>query len=182
MSTKRITIIDYTILGLLYEGPQTGYGIRKLFETTALGDFSSSPGTVYPAIKKLKEIGFVLHIRPADDNVKLLGLTKEGRTELKSWLLREIDMSDIKKNINHLVLRFAFMSDIVTQEARIRFMESFYEQVSDYLKELKSYYHKNSKSMPVQGRLAFKHGLETYKANLKWAKYTYSQLQNIKKL
>jgi DNA-binding PadR family transcriptional regulator len=58
--TPKITSLDYAILGLMYQKPSSGYGIRMQFETTAIGNYSSSPGAVYPALDRLQKLGLVI--------------------------------------------------------------------------------------------------------------------------
>ena len=35
----------------------SGYDLRKVFEETALGNYSSSPGAIYPALSRLEQQG-----------------------------------------------------------------------------------------------------------------------------
>jgi len=49
------TLLDYAILGLIQDHALSGYAIRKMFEETALGHYSSSPGTIYPALNRLQK-------------------------------------------------------------------------------------------------------------------------------
>ena len=59
------TLLDYAILGLIQDRPLSGYAIRKLFEETALGNYSSSPGTIYPALKRLQKLELISKIPQA---------------------------------------------------------------------------------------------------------------------
>ena len=108
-TTRKPTSLDYAILGLVNQQPQTGYGIRKAFETTALGNYSSSPGVIYPALKRLQELGLVVNATINDTNKKKFHCTEEGESILKEWLLKPIEVTDIAKYLNDLLLRFAFM-------------------------------------------------------------------------
>ncbi len=172
----RITPIDYTILGLLQQQPRTGYGIRKIFETTALGNFSSSPGTVYPAIRKLKKLGFIIDEdrRGRGSTMKITGA---GVTALKAWLLLPVKKEDITRSANLLILRFAFMDDLIDMTSRVGFLEGFVHQITMYLEELNIFYQKNADTLPVQGRIAFEHGLMQYQAHLKWGIHALKTLK-----
>ncbi len=59
MKNIKPTLLDYAILGLIQNQPLSGYAIRKLFEETALGNYSSSPGTIYPALSRLQKFDLV---------------------------------------------------------------------------------------------------------------------------
>jgi DNA-binding PadR family transcriptional regulator len=49
-----ITTLGYALLGLIRAEPRTGYALRMVFETTPMGSYSSSPGSIYPALKSLE--------------------------------------------------------------------------------------------------------------------------------
>ncbi len=55
--TVSLTPLRLAILGLVAMHPQSGYDLRKIFETTPMGNFSSSPGAIYPALKSLEKKG-----------------------------------------------------------------------------------------------------------------------------
>ncbi|MDN5212425.1 PadR family transcriptional regulator [Fulvivirgaceae bacterium BMA12] len=175
-STMRITHIDYTILGLLKQQPGTAYGIRKIFETTALGNFSSSPGTIYPAVRKLKKLGFVVDT-DKHKRGSTMKLTDAGIAALKKWLLLPVKKEDITRNTNLLILRFAFMDDLIDMTSRVGFLEGFVHQVTMYLEELNIFYQKNADTLPVQGRIAFEHGLMQCQAHLKWGIHALKTLK-----
>jgi DNA-binding PadR family transcriptional regulator len=59
MKPQGPTPLEYAVLGLLHQSEQSGYDLRKVFAATALGNYSSSPGTVYPALKRLEKRGLV---------------------------------------------------------------------------------------------------------------------------
>ena len=42
-----MTPLSYALLGLMQMEPRSGYALRKVFETTPLGGYSSSPGSIY---------------------------------------------------------------------------------------------------------------------------------------
>ena len=63
MINKKTTLLDYAILGLIHEKAQTGYQIRKIFAETAMGNYSSSPGTIYPALNRLQKMDLVEKVK-----------------------------------------------------------------------------------------------------------------------
>ena len=58
-ATNNPTYIDYVMLGIIQQEAQSGYGILKSLKDLSPGNFSSSPGTIYPALKRLKKFGLV---------------------------------------------------------------------------------------------------------------------------
>lgn len=159
----KITQIDYSILGLLRSNSLSGYAIRKVFETTALGNFSSSPGTIYPALKRLEKQKLIL--KRTENN--LFNATPKGIRALDEWIFQPVTRAVISKNPNELLLRFAFMDNTVPKNKK-KFLESYKKELVGYIDELKKFHSEESATMPLNGRLAFEHGIQSYKATLKW--------------
>ncbi|MDH5368031.1 MAG: PadR family transcriptional regulator, partial [Cyclobacteriaceae bacterium] len=74
----KTTSLDYAILGLVHILPQSGYAIRKQFELTAIGNYSSSPGAIYPALKRLQKFGLVENILFKEDRKNKYQCTSLG--------------------------------------------------------------------------------------------------------
>lgn len=67
-------------------GPLHGYGIARRIEQTSGGRLSLNYGTVYPALLKLEQEGFIRSEWGASENnrkAKYYELTRAGRAQLK---------------------------------------------------------------------------------------------------
>ena len=53
------SILGYALLGLIYQQPLSGYDVKKIFASTPMAGFSDSPGAIYPALRKVEQLGFV---------------------------------------------------------------------------------------------------------------------------
>ena len=111
MKEARTTNLGFAILGLLHQAPLSGYDLRKVFAETALGNYSSSPGAIYPALRRLEKEGLVrgredrsTSLRPR----KLYRPTALGAKSFRRWLEQEIEREDISRGVDALMLRFAF--------------------------------------------------------------------------
>ena len=170
------TLLDYAILGLIQEQPLSGYAIRKLFEETALGNFSSSPGTIYPALKRLQKFNLVKKTTKGNTSKTGFKITLNGISILQKWFLQPIEKIDVEKKTDELLLRFAFMETLTDKKQRITFLISFRDKLTIYIKELQTFYKTESNNMPLHGRLAFQYGIDSNKTTLKWCKKAISQL------
>lgn len=164
------TLLDFAILGLIQEKPLSGYGIRKVFEETAMGNYSNSPGTIYPAIKRLEKFELVQKITQKDAAKTGFQITKKGLLQLKKWLVQPIEKREVEKKTEELLLRFAFMETLVDKKQKLIFLHSFHDLLKTYIQDLQAYYSQESNQMPLHGRLAFQHGIESSKTTLKWCK------------
>jgi len=70
----------YILLDALRTGPKHGYEIIKALEERSAGQYSPSPGTVYPTLQYLEDQGFVRSTQEAERRV--FQLTIAGGAEL----------------------------------------------------------------------------------------------------
>ena len=171
------TLLDYAILGLIQDQPLSGYAIRKLFEETALGNYSSSPGTIYPALKRLQKFELVKKNEQGKTGKTCFEITTNGIQILQNWFLKPIEKIEVVKKTDELLLRFGFMEARVDKKQRIHFLTSIQNILNIYIKELQAFYDKESHNMPLHGRLAFQLGIDSNKTTLKWCKKAISQLE-----
>lgn len=73
--------LKYVILQLLDEKPRHGYEVIKAIEERFGGAYSPSPGTVYPTLTMLEDMGFARAI-PEEGGKKVYHITDEGRQYL----------------------------------------------------------------------------------------------------
>ena len=103
----------------------SGYDLRKVFAETALGNYSSSPGAIYPALARLEKEGLVIGKEDRSTSLrprKIYRPSADGRKVFKAWLSREVTRDDINRNYDELMLRFAFHDALGDRKATRRFL------------------------------------------------------------
>ncbi|HVX40975.1 MAG TPA: PadR family transcriptional regulator [Gemmatimonadaceae bacterium] len=73
--------LKYVILRLLEEKPRHGYDIIKELESRFGGSYAPSPGTVYPTLTMLEDMGYA-RVVPEEGGKKIYEITDEGRNHL----------------------------------------------------------------------------------------------------
>jgi DNA-binding PadR family transcriptional regulator len=175
---SKITPLDYSILGLVSQNRMSGYAIRMVFQKTALGNYSSSPGTIYPALKRLEKLRLLQRQRhPNPKKQFVFAITASGMKAVKNWLRLPINAEDVAKEQPVILLRFAFMDGAVTAKQKMKFLRSWRGAVTKYIEALEDYHARESNRLPLSGRQAFEHGIESYKTTLKWIDKTISTAQ-----
>jgi DNA-binding PadR family transcriptional regulator len=167
------TTLGYAILGLLLQQPASGYGLRKIFRETPIGNYSSSPGTIYPALQRLEQASLVEQFSDterSENTKKQYRITEKGRLALQDWCKKPVVFEDMARRINELMLRFAFMDLVTDLETRIQFLKSFKKQVDAYILHLSLYYDTMKSSTSLHGALAMEQGIEMYRCSSQWAK------------
>src|ERR1051325_6588228 len=73
--------LKYVILRLLEEKPRHGYEIIKELESRVGGAYAPSPGTVYPTLSMLEDLGYARAV-PEEGGKKIYEITDDGRQHL----------------------------------------------------------------------------------------------------
>jgi DNA-binding PadR family transcriptional regulator len=73
--------LKYVILDLLKEKPSHGYEVIRALEGRFRGFYSPSPGSVYPTLQLLEDLGYVSATQ--QDGKKVYQITDEGRKFLE---------------------------------------------------------------------------------------------------
>jgi DNA-binding PadR family transcriptional regulator len=173
MSQKTPTNLGYALLGLVHQAPMSGYDLRKVFAETALGNYSSSPGAIYPALARLEKQGL---IRGAEDRShslrprKLYTPTDAGRKLMRGWLAEEVTQDTVEHDIDGVMLRFAFHSILDSRAATRRFLEQFAVALDAALANLDAQSELFPDDAPIHSRLALDAGREQLRATAKWAR------------
>jgi len=89
-------MLDYIILGMLYDDNLTGYDIKKYIENGIGVFYKASYGSLYPALKKLTEKGFLtMYEEPLGGRQKnYYKITNEGKKVFLDWLVLPINVLD----------------------------------------------------------------------------------------
>jgi len=138
-------MIELMILGFLAESPLHGYELRRKMEGLHGYSRSMSDGTVYPAIKRLVNLGMLseqVEEGNAGPRKKILSLTGLGRKRLES-VLRGASGHFITDQSRFFVV-LAFLSQLPSAEER----NAVLKRRLDYLDQPKtSFFFENGKPL-----------------------------------
>ena len=174
------SLLGFALLGLLHQQPMSGYDLRKVFTSTAMGSFSDSPGAIYPALKRLEARGLVRGAVEKSTGLRqrrVFRNTAKGATALRAWLKKPLTRDDVIRRIGEMMLRFAFMDETVGPEQAIWFLGEYAARLAEYIPSLKEFHKSQAATMPLSARLAFESGIEEYDARLRWAKNSLAQYE-----
>jgi DNA-binding PadR family transcriptional regulator len=174
-----VSSLVLAIMGLLSEQPMSGYDIRKLFASTAMGHFSDSPGAIYPALKRCEKNGWIKgkvqnprSLRPR----RVFSLTRSGRAVLTANRTQPITRDDIMRRSEELILRFAFIGESLGPNRARAYVQEYLREVEAYLSELRAHAKTTKDDMTIYGRLSMELGIEGYELNARWARRVLKEL------
>lgn len=173
--------LEMALLGLLRPKPQSGYDLRKTFATTAMRHYSDSPGSIYPALRRLEKRGWIAPVGPDGDKDSRkrqdFALTEAGKSELIAWLEQELTREDVMLRISELILRFAFLDGNVPRSTTIRFLDQFSRELGVYAGERRAQFEESRARTPLHtGLLAFELGIKGMETQLAWAQEARARL------
>ena len=175
--TKSTTPLGFALLGLINDEPRSGYALRKVFETTPMGSYSSSPGSIYPALESLRKAGLVETLSQAGGQGRgkgLFHLTSAGSEAFQAWLRAPVDGSDL----HQAMLRFAFLHSHPDKSLTRAFLDSFEAAAGGVAASLAAFIGGEAgQAMPIQAQVAVEHGRRQHEASAAWAAWARQTLE-----
>lgn len=181
------SLLEYALLGLIHQQPRSGYDLRKVFSSTAMGSFSDSPGAIYPALSRLEARGLARGTVESSSGLRrrrVFRITPKGLAAFKAWLKSPVTHEDVTRGIDNLMLPFAFMDQALGPKYSVRFLRQFADRLEALIPRLQQFLRAHAPEMPVSARLALECGIQEYAMKLRWARAsiaTYERKEENKK-
>lgn len=122
-------MLDFIALGMVLHKAKTGYDIKKEVEEGVGNFYKASYGSLYPALKKLTDKGYITMVeRPTGNRLKKFYLATElGQSAFLEWLASPFD-----ENVgsDSLLARIFFFGELPkdTRDALISEYEAYFCQ------------------------------------------------------
>lgn len=168
-----LSLLEGALLGLLHDEPCSGYALRKVFQDTPMFHFSDSPGSIYPALRRLEGRGMLRSTIEAARTLRprqVYRLTREGTAALEAWLSAPVTRDTVVRGLDGAMLRFAFLDRVLGSEATAGFLAALAREVAAHVAGLERFHASQARALPLTGRLALESGIDGYKARLAWAR------------
>jgi DNA-binding PadR family transcriptional regulator len=182
MATNDLSVLSYALLGLIrLLEPCSGYDLRGFFASQPMATFSDSPGSIYPALKRLEQSGMV---RSALDETslvrrrKLYRLSSKGKKAFTRWLTLAIKADDAFGRMPELMLKFSFMDDCLGPGACALFLKSLAVSLEECITMLQERLKSTEARMSRSARLTLRSGIMGYECQAAWARMALEQFQN----
>lgn len=178
-----LTPLRLAILGLVAMHPQSGYDLKKVFETTPMGNFSSSPGAIYPALRSLEKLGWVRGHQDKPGSLRprvVYAITDAGDSVLRAELAKPVTHDELIWRFDLVMLRFAFIERLGHAEA-LRFLAEFRRESEAYVSHLEDLRGQLFEQLSPCGRLALEHGIQSYRGGADWAAQAIDELTELAK-
>ena len=168
--SRRSSLLEFAVLGLLHDAPMHGYELRKRLNA-ALGAFRAlSYGTLYPALRGLLDQGLIraqdpVAGQPAGARAKIVyELTAEGK-ERFAELVDQADQAATDDDA--FDVRLAFFAR-TRAEVRMRILEGRRSRLEERLAKVKAASAANRERMDAWTSALQRHGEESTEREVRW--------------
>lgn len=182
MATNDRSLLGLALLGLIrLRQPCSGYDLRRFFAGRPMATFSDSPGSIYPALKRLEQAGMVSCTLDETSRVRrraLYRLSPTGKKALERWLKQPLKADDVLRRMPELFLRFSFLEDCLGPRACVSFLESLSLSLRAHITMIKEHLKSNEARMARSARLALRSGIMGYECQAAWARMALDEYQD----
>lgn len=167
--------LRHAVLGLLVDGPASGYDLMKRFNTSLANVWPATQSQVYGELARLAEAGLIEVAAEGPRGRKEYTLAEEGLAELRRWLVE--DKPEPRRS--GALLRVFFMSVLAPEQA-LDFLARMAEEATAAHAALRKLQDSVDWSedgpLTVNGRLALEYGLRLYEMQEQWAAWATGQV------
>jgi PadR family transcriptional regulator AphA len=162
------------ILGMLGNGPRTGYEIKAAVDQTTRFFWAASYGQIYPELKQLAEAGLVKgESSPQGERKRTVyTLTAAGRKELRRWLERPPETFELRDE-GLLKLFFSGGSGPESAAVALAAKRRHHEEKLDQLRAIEPLARDSSDPFPY---LVLRYGVELSEWTIEWCKRAEREL------
>jgi DNA-binding PadR family transcriptional regulator len=163
--------LDYCLLGLIEHGDCSGYDIRKVLTATPMQRYSDSPGSIYPALKRLERAKMIRSLRDVSSPRSRTAYrnTAKGRDALLAWLRQPVTEEEVASRLDEAMLRLSLQHLAGDERATRAFASGIAAASTAHAAKLRHYLRTSTAGFPLGARLAVESGLNTYESIARWA-------------
>lgn len=158
----------YAILGILLDGPSTGYEIKSLMRRSTVYFWRESDSTIYPMLRVLAEEGKALSevVYVGKKKKEIFSITETGRMEFKAWFGSPTSEETPR---NEFLLKLFFVTDpneiIRLFQERLEKVEKIHKEYKQIEERLENITDSPRKAIRLQ---ALRYGMAHLELEMKW--------------
>lgn len=166
-------LLAYALLGLLARESASGYDLRKVFQESLLGLYSDSPGSIYPALRRLESEGLVRARSAAGGRRRrLLSITADGRRALEAWLREPPDVGRTVRDRGSVELRLAFLHDVLPRADLPHFLETYASSLDQLRAVAEAARDATHDTLSASAQVALDMGIHRMRSTATWCRRT----------
>ncbi|WP_219470239.1 PadR family transcriptional regulator [Nonomuraea rhizosphaerae] len=168
--------LRHAVLGLLSEGPASGYDLMKLFDLSLSNVWPATQSQLYSELGKLADAGLVSVAAEGARGRKEYAITEEGAAELRHWIT---EVEPVRTMRSDMLLRVFFLAQVDPQEARayLRRQAELVTKHLEHMESIRNFVDSGQDNLSVYGRIALEYGLRLGTVQREWAEWAEEQIR-----
>jgi PadR family transcriptional regulator, regulatory protein AphA len=167
--------LRYALLGLLREGPASGYDLLRIFQLSLNTTWPATQSQVYTELTALADIGLLSASARGPRGRKEYTLTDAGLAELRRWLLQT--KPDLHPR-SEALMRVFLLGALSRDEARnyLGWLADRNAEEAAALKTLEDSIEWDDQDLPFHGHLVLEFGKRLRAMTEEWARWAADQI------
>jgi DNA-binding PadR family transcriptional regulator len=177
---RELTTLEYIVLGLIGEGPQSGYSIISALEI-GTHRWTASPGSIYPILKRLEKLGCIegeLEIIYETRPRKIYRLTALGEELLINWLRAPLPWNEVLDERDVVLIKFMFMEKHLAREQVLAWLDEYERLTESYDAPRRAFYEVLIRGSSLHQQLIHEVTLMELNMQRTWIQVARRRLQN----
>ena len=184
---RPLTDFEQVLLGVIDSEPRSGYGLKKMFNSSPSSVYQPSPGALYPALRRLEARGLLRaeKISTGRRAQRMYHVTDAGHAAHVDWLRQPVVPATVGADLGLHLMRFVMMENNLEREEVLAFLQAVADALGDFVSLMERYLASSSPAdrpwtaqpAPQHGRLALEHGIATHRVSLEWARSAMEALE-----
>ncbi|MEV4010801.1 PadR family transcriptional regulator [Nonomuraea angiospora] len=168
--------LRHAVLGLLSEGPASGYDLMKMFDISLSNVWPATQSQLYAELGKLADAGLVDVSAEGPRGRKEYAITEAGLAELRDWIT-EVEPTRVPRS--DMLLRVFFLAQVSPEQARgyLRHQVEHVRKHVEHLEGIREFLENRDDNLSVYGRISLEYGLRVGKAQQEWAEWAEGQIR-----
>ena len=170
-------MIEYIILGLVYAKARSGYEIKKIIEESISMFYKASNGSIYPALRKLENKGWVKMTKDGDGprEKKIYEVTTMGKEVFIQWLEEPIQYTTSGAQECVKVFFYDFLDVSKRKQLLVKLEESIKETLHEFEVFREQCIHAGYKDKCYYRMSTLFYGMGICKETLRWCELIKEQ-------
>jgi PadR family transcriptional regulator, regulatory protein AphA len=172
-----MSTLTYALLGILAEGPQTGYGLLKHFRGSLNYAWPASHSQIYPELARLQKQGLIRQTAEGARGAKTYEITEGGLAAVRTWL-RETEPN---RSVRSEPLLRIFLLWLLDSDEQADYLGGELAQLRGLLTELEAIEADRPEPQTARTRsygLALDFGLRETRARIEWAESALGEVSH----
>ena len=176
---RPLTDFEQVLLGVIADEPRSGYGLKKLFNSSPASVYQPSPGALYPALRRLEERG-LLHaekqVSSGRRTQRLYQVTESGLTVYREWLRQPVVPETVGSDLGQHLMRFSLMENYLERAEVIAFLMDLGDALDGFVRGMEQFVAARQGTLRQHALLAIEHGVVIHRASLDWVRSAMAEL------